>query len=207
MQAARATRVVLKAENEGGFIMGAGIIALIVAGLFLAGTIWIYNNLVRMRNRVRNAWKQIDVQLKRRHDLIPNLVEAVKDYMDFEQETLQQVISARNQAVAAEGRGASAVGKAESQLSSALGNFFAVAESYPELKANQNVRELQEELTSTENRIAFARQHLNDQVMAINNMVEMFPSNLVAGVAGFQREQYLEIEAAARETPSVDLRE
>jgi LemA protein len=180
------------------------IIMLVILAVLVFGFIGIYNNLVRMRNAVRNAWKQIDVQLKRRHDLIPNLVEVVKDYMEYEQETLEKVIQARNQAISAQGvRDTSA---AEAELEGALGRLLAVVENYPDLKANQNVTQLQEELTSTENKIAFARQYYNDSVMRINNQIEMFPSNMVAGMFGFKPEEYFEIADSERENVKVDLR-
>src|SRR5262245_14928720 len=160
-------------------LIGLGV--LVVIALIV---IVLYNRLVAIRNQVGNAWKQIDVQLKRRHDLIPNLVEVVKDYMSYEQETLKQVIEARNQAVKAPTPAAAM--QAENALSSAMGRLFAVMEAYPDLKANQNVGRLMEELTGTENKISFARQFYNDSVMSLNNMVQSFPSNLIAGSFGFQ---------------------
>jgi len=179
----------------------------IIGGVIVIGIIWIislYNTLVRIRNQVRNAWSQIDVQLKRRHDLIPNLVEVVKDYMSYEQETLQKVIQARNMAMSAEGVGD--VAKSENMLTGALKSLFALVENYPDLKANQNVMELQEELTSTENKISFARQYYNDSVMRLNNRVEIFPSNMIAGAFGFKQEEFYEIPEAEKEVPKVDLR-
>jgi LemA protein len=166
--------------------------------------IMIYNRLVAIRNQVGNAWKQIDVQLKRRHDLIPNLVEVVKDYMSYEQETLRQVIEARNQAVQAPTPAAAM--QAENVLSGAMGRLFAVMEAYPDLKANQNVGRLMEELTGTENKISFARQFYNDSVMSLNNMVQSFPSNLIAGSFGFQPGTYFEVPEAETAVPKVDLR-
>jgi LemA protein len=166
--------------------------------------IMIYNRLVAIRNQVGNAWKQIDVQLKRRHDLIPNLVEVVKDYMSYEQETLRQVIEARNQAVNAPTPAAAM--QAENVLSGAMGKLFAVMEAYPDLKANQNVGRLMEELTGTENKISFARQFYNDSVMTLNNMVQSFPSNLIAGSFGFQPGTYFEVPEAETAVPKVDLR-
>jgi len=163
-----------------------------------------YNGLVAGRNQVGNGWKQIDVQLKRRYDLIPNLVEVAKDYMGYEQETLKQVIAARATAMSAHTPAAS--GAAEAQLAGALGKFFALAESYPELKANENVRSLMEELTSTENKIAFARQHYNDSVMAQNNRIEQFPSNVVARFGGFGPHEYFEVPAAETAPVKVSLR-
>jgi LemA protein len=166
--------------------------------------IMLYNRLVAIRNQVGNAWKQIDVQLKRRHDLIPNLVEVVKDYMSYEQETLRQVIEARNQAVQASTPAAAM--QAENVLSGAMGRLFAVMEAYPDLKANQNVGRLMEELTGTENKISFARQFYNDSVMSLNNMVQSFPSNLIAGSFGFQPGTYFEVPEAETAAPKVDLR-
>ena len=182
------------------------IIALIVvAVLVVAGVLifaGIYNTLIRLRNAVRDAWSQIDVQLKRRYDLIPNLVETAKGYMRHERETLEAVTNAR--AAAAGAQGVAARGQAESGLTAALGRLFAVVEAYPDLKANQNFLALQEELTSTENRIGFARQYYNDSVMHLNNKIQMFPSNTVAGMFNFKQEEFFEIEAAEeRETPKV----
>ncbi|MCW0183008.1 LemA family protein [Zavarzinia sp.] len=179
----------------------------IVLGLVVALAVYAvatYNGLVAGRNQVGNGWKQIDVQLKRRYDLIPNLVEVAKDYMGYEQETLKQVIAARNTAMNAHTPAAS--GPAEAQLAGALGRFFALAESYPELKANENVRSLMEELTSTENKIAFARQHYNDSVMAQNNRIEQFPSNVVGRLGGFGPHEYFEVPAAETAPIKVSLR-
>lgn len=187
--------------------MDAGTIILLVVVLaVVGGIVALYNRLVQLRNQVKNAWRQIDVQLKRRHDLIPNLVETVKDYMGYEQETLQQVIQARSRAVETEGQGPEAALGAEQALSGALGRLFALMENYPDLKANQNVANLMEELAATENRIAFARQFYNDSVMAKNNAVETFPSNIVASLFGFKHATYFEIETREREVPRVDLR-
>jgi len=183
-----------------------GIVVLIIALVFAGAVIALYNRLVQLRNQVRNAWRQIDVQLKRRHDLIPNLVETVKDYMSYEQETLQQVVQARSRAVQTEGQGPEAAMEAEQALSGALGRMLMVMENYPDLKANQNVAQLMEELASTENRIAFARQFYNDSVMAKNNAVESFPSNMIAGMFGFKHAAYFEIETQERAVPKVDLR-
>jgi len=163
-----------------------------------------YNGLVRLRNQVRNAWSQIDVQLKRRHDLIPNLVETVKGYAAHERQTLEAVTSARNLALQAVGHGAGAQSKAEGELSGALSRLLAVAENYPDLKANQNFLALQEELSSTENKISFSRQFYNDSVLTYNNKVQMFPSNVVAGMMGFKMGEFFEVEAPAeREAPKV----
>jgi LemA protein len=176
---------------------------IIILGL-LFWVIGLYNGLVRMRNQVRNAWAQIDVQLKRRHDLIPNLVEVVKDYMSYEQETLTKVVEARGKALAAQG--VAAKSEAENMLSGALKSLFAVVENYPELKANQNVLKLQEELTSTENKIAFARQYYNDSVMRFNNQTEVFPSSLIANSFNFQREQFYQVPEEDKAPVKVDLR-
>jgi LemA protein len=163
-----------------------------------------YNSLVRLRNQIKNAWHQIDVQLKRRHDLIPNLVEVVKDYMSYEQETLTKVIEARGAAVTA--RGAAAQAKAENVLTESLKSLFAVVESYPELKANQNVASLQEELTGTENKISFARQFYNDSVMTYNNTIQAIPSNFIASMFNFTQETYFEAESQDRAVPQASLR-
>jgi LemA protein len=163
-----------------------------------------FNGLVRLRNQVRNAWAQIDVQLKRRHDLIPNLVETVKGYMKHERETLESVTNARNLAQGAIGKGVGAQSKAEADLSGALSRLLAVVENYPDLKANQNFLALQEELTSTENKISFSRQFYNDSVLGYNNKTQMFPSNMVASVTGFKAGEFFEVEVAAeREAPKV----
>jgi LemA protein len=179
---------------------------LIFLGLALVLVVWIvasYNGLVALRNRVKNGFAQIDVQLQRRYELIPNLVETAKAYMAHERQTLEAVIAARNQALAAaqKAEGAPtdaaairALAGAESALGASLGKFFALAEAYPDLKANQNMAQLQEELSSTENRIAFARQAYNDAVMGYNTQRESFPSNLVANNFGFTEAQMLEIE-------------
>jgi LemA protein len=180
-------------------LIGLGVLAVIALIVIM-----LYNRLVAIRNQVGNAWKQIDVQLKRRHDLIPNLVEVVKDYMSYEQETLRQVIEARNQAVKAPTPAAAM--QAENVLSGAMGKLFAVMEAYPDLKANQNVSRLMEELTGTENKISFARQFYNDSVMTLNNMVQSFPSNLIAGMFGFQPGTYFEVPEAETAVPKVDLR-
>jgi LemA protein len=179
-----------------GFIF-LGIVVLAV--IFFVGA---YNSLVGLRNRVKNAWSQIDVQLKRRHDLIPNLVETAKGYMTHERETLSAVTEARSRAM---GAGTVAEkGAAESQLSQALSRFLVSVEAYPDLKANTNFLALQEELTSTENKIAFARQSYTDAVNFYNNKIEMFPSNVVAGMFNFRPETFFEIEdAAQREAPKV----
>lgn len=185
-------------------------IALIIGGLillaFVAWVIGVFNGLVRLRNAVKNAWAQIDVQLKRRHDLIPNLVETAKGYMEHERETLESVVKARNQAAegSKQAAGASTQSALESGLSGALRNFMVVVERYPDLKADKLFSNLQEELSSTENRIGFARQAYNDAVMMMNNKVEMFPGNIVAGMFNFNKESFFEIEVEAeREVPKV----
>jgi LemA protein len=180
------------------------LVAVVVLAVIALIVVMLYNRLVAIRNQVGNAWKQIDVQLKRRHDLIPNLVEVVKDYMSYEQETLKQVIEARNQAVKAPTPAAAM--QAENALSGAMGKLFAVMEAYPDLKANQNVGRLMEELTGTENKISFARQFYNDSVMSLNNMVQSFPSNMIAGMFGFQPGTYFEVPEAETAAPKVDLR-
>ncbi len=163
-----------------------------------------YNGLVRLRNRVRNAWAQIDVQLKRRHDLIPNLVETAKGYMTHERGTFEAVTKARNLAQKAVGTGVGAQSKAEGELSGALSRLLLVVENYPDLKANQNFLAVQEELTSTENKISFSRQYYNDTVLRYNNKTQMFPSNMMAGMMGFKASEFFEVEAAAeREAPKV----
>jgi LemA protein len=163
-----------------------------------------YNGLVRLRNQVKNAWAQIDVQLKRRYDLIPNLVETVKGYKDFERETLEAVTKPRNIAMQASSAGAGERGRVEGELSSALSRLMVVVEQYPDLKANQNFLALQEELASTENRISFSRQYYNDSVLRYNNKTEMFPSNIIAGMTGFKAGEFFEVTAAAeREAPKV----
>jgi LemA protein len=178
------------------------VIVIGVVLILLGWLIGVYNGLVRLRNQVKNAWAQIDVQLKRRHDLIPNLMETVKGYMVHERQTLENVTKARNLAAQASGVGSQA--QAESSLNRALGQFFLVVENYPDLKANQNFLALQEELASTENKIGFARQFYNDQVMLFNNKVQMFPSNLIAGAFNFAQAESFQVEdAAEREAPKV----
>ncbi len=173
-----------------------------VAALLLLWVIFTYNRLVRLRNRVEAAWAQIDVQLRRRHDLIPNLVETVKGYAAHERDTLEAVTRARQQAVAADGIEQQA--HAENMLTQALRQLFAVAEAYPELKANENFLALQEELTGTEGRIAFARQFYNDQVLTYDNALETFPSNVIASAFTFEAKPYFETEDVARDPVRVD---
>ncbi len=182
--------------------MGGWILLAIIA----PAVIWlilIFNGLVSLRNDVQGSWKQIDVQLKRRHDLIPNLVSTVKGAMEFEQDTLEKVISARARAVSAPTPQTKA--EAENMLTQALGKLFAVMENYPVLKSNQNVMQLQEELTSTENRIAFARQLYNDLVANYRTKLQVFPNNLVSSLLGFRSKEYFGAEEAARTAPSVNL--
>ncbi len=179
--------------------------AIVVVVLFV---IFTYNGLVRLRNMVDEAWNQISVQLKRRHDLIPNLVNAVKGYMEFEQETLTRVIDARNAAVGATDRGPAAAGQAgaaENALSGALRQLFALMENYPQLKANENVMQLQAELTTTENQIAFSRQHYNATVREFNTSIQTFPNNAIAGAFGFHERDYFQIAEADTAVPEVDL--
>jgi len=178
---------------------------LVFGGILLVLVIWfvvMYNGLVALRNMVKNAWAQIDVQLKRRHDLIPNLVETVKGYAAHEKDTLENVTRARAAAVSANGVGEQS--QAEQTLSGALGRLMLVVEAYPDLKANQNFLALQEELTSTENKIGFARQAYNDSVMQFNTKIQTVPANIVAGMFQFSAEQFFEVqEAAVREAPKV----
>jgi LemA protein len=189
---------------------------LIFLGIIAAIVFWaisIYNRLINERNRVRNAFAQIDVQLTRRHDLIPNLVEAVKGYMKHERETLEAVVKARNTAVAAldaakaDPANAAAIkelGASEGALGSILGRLFALSEAYPDLKASENMMQFQEELASTENKVAFSRQAFNDAVMGYNNTAENFPNNVIANMFSFELASFLEIESEEkREVPEV----
>jgi len=179
------------------------IIIIVILILIILWFIAIYNKLVGLRNQVKNAWSQIDVQLKRRYDLIPNLIETVKGYMKHEKDVLENITKYRAQAM--EANSVADKGKAEGLLSSALGQFNIVVENYPDLKANQNFLALQEELTSTENKISFSRQNYNDQVLFFNNKIEMFPSNIVAGIFNFVKETFFELESPEeeRKTPKV----
>ncbi len=189
--------------------MGIGMIALIVLAMIAAGLLLVilyvigtYNVFVGLRNQVDNAWSQIDVQLKRRHDLIPNLVETAKGYMKHERGTFEAITNARAQAMGA--KTVADAGKAEGALGEALSKFMLVVENYPDLKANQNFLAVQEELASTENKIAFSRQAYNDQAMFFNNRIQMFPSNIVAGIFSFTRRDFFEVSVAAeREVPKV----
>jgi LemA protein len=177
------------------------IITLAVGGLLVLITIGIYNRLVVLRNRVENSWAQIDVQLKRRTDLVPNLVETVKGYVTHERGTLEAVTEARAAVV----KGGSVAEQAQSNnvLTDALKSVFAVAESYPDLKANQNFLMLQEELSGIENKIAYARQFYNDSVLSLNQTTEIFPSNIIAGMFGFKQREYFEVQGAEREPVKV----
>ncbi|MGD0946463.1 MAG: LemA family protein [Candidatus Binatia bacterium] len=178
-------------------------VALIIIVVVVVGAILIYNNLVSLRNQVQNGWKQIDVQLKRRHDLIPNLVESVKGAMQFERDTLERVVAARARAVSATGvRGAAA---AENELSQSLGRLLALMENYPTLKSNENVLKLQEELTTTENQLTFARQFYNDMVMQLNTREQVFPASVIANFFGFTPAEYFTAAEEDRSTPRVDL--
>src|SRR3989337_2081733 len=181
----------------------SGLIVLAIVGLVIAWLILIFNSLVSLRNDVQGSWKQIDVQLKRRHDLIPNLVATVKGAMEFEQDTLEKVISARAKAVSAGTPQTKAA--AENMLTQALGKLFAVMENYPALKSNQNVMQLQEELTSTENRIAFARQLYNDLVANYMTKREVFPDNIIASLFAFRGAEYFSAEKADRSLPAADI--
>lgn len=184
-----------------------GLMTLIVAGFFVLviaialAVIAIYNRLVVLRNRVDNAWAQIDVQLKRRYDLIPNLVETVKGYAGHERETLERVVQARSAAMSAQG--IEQQGAAENMLTGALKSLFALSEAYPDLKANQNFMQLQTELTNTESKIAYARQFYNDSVMSFNTAIQSFPANVVAGIFSFTQRQYFEIDTAETAAPQV----
>jgi len=178
------------------------IVLIIVIVVLVFYVISIYNSLVGLRNQVKNAWSQIDVQLKRRHDLIPNLIETVKGYMTHERATLENITNARSKAVSAQG--VSEKAKAEGQLTEAIGKFNLVVENYPDLKANQNFLALQEELTSTENKISFSRQNYNDQVLFFNNKIQMFPSSIIANSFNFKQEVFFEVEdKAERAVPKV----
>ena len=189
------------------------IVTLVILALIVFWAVGMYNNLVNSRNRVRNAFSQIDVQLTRRYDLIPNLVEAVKGYMSYEKSTLEAVINARNAAQAGLRKAAAdpsdpeaikQLAAAESTLGGTLGRLFALTEAYPDLKASQNMRELHEELTSTENKVAFARQAFNDSVLGYNNACQSFPGSLIANNFGFKTAEYLEIEQPEkRQAPKV----
>lgn len=172
---------------------------LIVLGVIIMWFILAYNGLIMLQQRVKNAWSQIDVQLKRRHDLIPNLVEVAKNYMAHERQTLENVIKARTQATQATAVKDKA--EAENFLTSTLRSLFAVVENYPDLKANQNMLKLHEELTTTENRISFARQYYNDEIMSYNTAIKRVPNNIVATIGNFKAEQFFEIEEPTHREP------
>ena len=196
-----------------GLILISLIVLAVIAGFFLLFVVGQYNQLVTLRNRFKNAFSQIDVQLKRRYDLIPNLVETAKGYLQHESKTLEAVTQARNIAQTATGRAAANPGDpqvmrelagAEAGLTGALGRLMAVAEAYPDLKANQNMLQLTEELTSTENKVSFARQAYNDSVMAYNTKREVFPTNIIAGIFNFAAAELFQVEnPAEREAPKV----
>lgn len=189
--------------------MACGILILALIVLVLVWGVAKYNGLITLKNQVANGWKQIDVQLKRRYDLIPNLVSAVKGEMKFEQDTLEKVIQARNQAVAgsqAPGQGIAAQAQSENILTQTLGKLFALVENYPQLKANEEVKSLMEELTSTENKIGFARQYYNDIVTRYNTAQQVFPGNLIASTFHFTPAELFQItDPAQKEVPKVDL--
>lgn len=179
-----------------------GLILLVVLVFIVGWVLMVYNSLIQLSVRVKNAWSQIDVQLKRRHDLIPNLVEMVKGYMAYEKDTLERVIKARSQAIDASSIKDKA--QAENFLTQTLRSLFAVVERYPELKANQNMLKLQDELTSTENKIAFSRQYYNDEVMRFNTRIQIAPDNIIAKLFNFTSQDFFEIEdKAQREAPQV----
>ena len=179
-------------------VIGIGVVIMLI--FFVAN----YNGLVRLRNQNKNAWAQIDVQLKRRYDLIPNLMETVKGYMTHERETLEAVTNARNLAQQTANGDVGARSKAEGELSGALARLLVVVENYPDLKANQNFLALQEELTSTENKISFSRQYFNDSVLRLNNKIQMFPSSMVAAMTGFKLGKFFGVTVAEeREAPKV----
>ncbi|RMH30962.1 MAG: LemA family protein [Candidatus Hydrogenedentota bacterium] len=182
--------------------MTALIVVLVLLLIILFWVIGTYNSLIAMRTEVENAWAQIDVQLRRRYDLIPNLVETVKDYAAHERQTLEKVIQAR--AMAMQATGVAEKAEAENILTGTLKSLFALAEAYPNLKANENFLQLQEELASTENKIAFARQYYNDSVMRYNARIQQFPTNIIAGIFAFTKKEFFEVqEAAVREAPKV----
>jgi LemA protein len=178
-------------------------VILVILVAIVAWVVFAYNRLVSLRNQVDNAWRQIDVQLKRRHDLIPNLVEAVKGYMQFERDTLTQVVEARAKAVSAPDQTSRMA--AENQITAGLGKLLAVMENYPQLKADENVLKLQEELTTTENQLAFARQAYNDVVLDLNTRIQSFPSNVIANNFGFHAADYFKGAPEEQAVPKVDL--
>jgi len=189
----------------GGFLVLVVLLVILGGGVVVLG-LWLmltYNGLVKLRNQVKNAWSQIDVQLKRRYDLIPNLIETVKGYASHERETLEQVVQARQRGIDASN--VKEQQEAENMITGALRQLFALSEAYPDLKANQNFMQLQEELASTENKIGFARQYYNDTVQTFNTRQQQFPANMVAGMLGFEASDFFEIEEPeAREVPKVE---
>jgi LemA protein len=184
--------------------VGAAIIVIVIVVLIVIVFVAGYNGLVRLRNRIDSAWSQIGVQLERRHDLIPNLIETVKGYAAHEKSTLEGVVEARNAAIQAKSAGPEQQAQAENVLTGALKSLFALAEAYPDLKANQSFLALQEELTSTEDRIAYARQFYNDSVMKYDNKIQSIPSNVIAGMFGFKSREYFQAEQGATEVPKVE---
>jgi LemA protein len=181
------------------------VVGLVILVLVVLSALWVvfkYNQMIGLRNRIENAWSQIDVQLRRRYDLIPNLIETVKGYAAHEKEVFAKVSEARSAMMSAQGVQAQA--EAQNQITSALKTLFAVAEAYPQLKANENFMMLQEELAGTESKIAYARQFYNDQVMTYNTLTQMFPGNIIAGMFGFGKRDYFEMEDVAREPIKVD---
>jgi LemA protein len=185
--------------------MSPGLLIILVVIVLIVVAVAIYNGLVQRRLRIDEAFAQIQVQLKRRWDLIPNLVEAVKGYMAFEQQVLTQVTNARSNAIAAGAQGPAASAAAENALTQSLRSLFAVVENYPDLKANQNVLSLQEQLTTTENQISFSRQHYNATVLDYNTTIQTFPSVMIAGPLGFTKREFFEAEEQAQQVPHVDL--
>jgi LemA protein len=190
--------------------MGGSVVLLVVLGVIvlllvivIGWAIATYNRLVRLRNQVQASWAQIDVQLKRRHSLIPNLVETVKGYAAHERGTFEAVIQARNGAIASQGQGAATQAQTEGMLTQALGRLFALAEAYPDLKANQNFMALQSELSNTEDKIAYARQFFNSAVQTLNSAVQSIPTNIIAGMGGFHTEQYFEAVGGERQDVNV----
>ena len=181
------------------------LIVLVIIVVLVVAAVGLYNGLIGRRNRVDEAFSQIDVQLKRRHDLIPNLVAAVKGYMSFEQSVLTKVTEARASAIAAGAQGPAAQSAAENQLTGALRSLFAVVENYPDLKASENVMSLQEQLSTTENQISFARQHYNATVLDYNTGIQTFPAVMLAGMLGFSKREFFEAEPEAQAVPAVDL--
>lgn len=184
--------------------MGAAIVVIVIVVLIVLVFVVGYNGLVRLRNRIDNAWSQIGVQLERRHDLIPNLIETVKGYAAHERQTFEAVVAARNAAMQAKGAGPEQQAQAENVLTGALKSLFALAEAYPDLKANTSFLALQEELTSTEDRIAYSRQFYNDSVVKYNTKIQSIPTNVIAGMFSFTPREYFKAEEGATEVPKVE---